>query len=467
MKTGAHANDGLWSRSWTRRDVLKLGAIVSAGGALVPLLEACAAVGSSQPPSAPPGATGGASRLSGPLTVLTHLGDEGPLRTIGDQFKVLNPGIEWDIRALPGGGPEWDRLARGAIVSGEPVDLVTINGQQLRGWVRDGLLADLGSEPELADVLARVPAKYHLTGAGETVTRTFPLAVTKGVHTTGLFYNRALLGRAGLAPPRTVADLKAMVKPLAALGAAPLVHCSGDVFFNQILITWLLPMIAERAGDPLAFAEQTVRGARGYDGPEWIETFATIADLRSSGVLLEGSGSVDYAGMQQLLLQGKAATTFNGSWLLPALLAGSPRVDFDLHVAPPPLVEGAARPRPILAWTGFALPAAATRSRAGVLAFLEYASQPDVDRAVVADQQVFSPIAGSNVAIRDAVAQEFLPMFEDAITPLDWLWEPEITAELDNQVQALVKGDTDAASAGAAVQAVAEQLRSSGRGYYR
>ena len=38
---------------------------------------------------------------------------------------------------------------------------------------------------------------------------------------------------------------------------APLVHCSGDVFFNQILVTWLLPMIAERAGaDPLAFAER-------------------------------------------------------------------------------------------------------------------------------------------------------------------------------------------------------------------
>jgi uncharacterized protein YoaH (UPF0181 family) len=50
--------------------------------------------------------------------------------------------------------------------------------------------------------------------------------------------------------------------------------------------------------------------------------------------------------------------------------------------------------------------------------------------------------------------------------PLDWLWEPEITAEIDNQVQALVKGDTDAASAGKAIQAVAEDLRSSGRSYY-
>jgi len=33
-------------------------------------------------------------------------------------------------------------------------------------------------------------------------------------------------------------------------------------------------------------------------------------------------------------------------------------------------------------------------------------------------------------------------------------------------VQALVKGDTDAAAAGKAIQAVAEELRSSGRSYY-
>ena len=36
-------------------------------------------------------------------------------------------------------------------------------------------------------------------------------------------------------------------------------------------------------------------------------------------------------------------------------------------------------------------------------------------------------------------------MFEDAITPLNWLWEPEIDAEIGSQVQALVKGDTDPA----------------------
>ena len=66
----------------------------------------------------------------------------------------------------------------------------------------------------------------------------------------------------------------------------------------------------------------------------------------------------------------------------------------------------------------------------------------------------------------DRAAARDLPMFENAITSLDWLWEPEITAEIDSQVQAIVKGATEPRSAGAAIEAVAQDLRSSGRSYY-
>jgi ABC-type glycerol-3-phosphate transport system substrate-binding protein len=452
-------------RHVARRDVLKLGAAIVGGAAMPSLLSACAPAGQGTPTSEGPGADGA---LAGTITVLHGGGDpaaEPALMKVYEDFKLANPDIEWDIRPLPGGGPEYDRLARAAVTSGEPVGLVLINGQQLRGWVRDGLLLDLGAEPALAEVLARVPTRFHFGGHGETTARALPLAVTRGVHTTGIYVNEAMLDAVGLVPPTSIAEMRAMVEPLAAIGAAPLVHPSGDVIFNQMLVTWILPMIAERSGDPIEFAESTVRGDRRYDSAEWIETFETIAALSSSGVLLKGSGAVDYPTMQQLLLQGKAAMSFNGSWLLPQLLAGTPTVDFDLHVSPPPLVEGATTPRPILAWGGFAIPTAAGPILESVIAFLEDASRPEVDRAVVEGIQSYSPIEASNVAIENEIAQEFLPLFDDAITPLDWLWEPEITAEIDTQVQALVNGGTDPMAAARAVQGVAEALRSSGRSY--
>jgi ABC-type glycerol-3-phosphate transport system substrate-binding protein len=457
-------------RLLTRRDVLKLGALVAGGTAVSAVAGACAPRREAAS-SAFPGSSGARSGPTGQLTMIAGGGDpmaEPPLRKVFDAFASQHPGLSWDVRALPGGGPEWDRLARALLASGEPVDLTMINGQQLRSWARDGLLADLTADSHLADVLARVPAKFQIGGPGETATRAFPLAVTRGVQTTGLYYNKALLDEAGLAVPRTIADLGAMVGPLAKLGAAPLVHCSGDVFFNQILLTWVLPMIVERSGgDANAFADSTVKGDIRYDSPEWVEAFTTIGNLRKDGVMLEGSGATDYLAMQQLFLQGKAAATFQGSWMLAQIQAGTAPRPFDVHVAPPPLVDGAKRPRPILAWAGFALPATAPRPRDAAYAFLEYASRQEVDREVTAGSQSYSPIAASNDTITNPVAREFLPLFDDAISPIDWLWEPEITAEIDSQVQALVKGTTDAASAARAVQAVASELHTSGRSYYR
>ena len=388
------------------------------------------------------------------------------MQAVYDEFAAQRAGVEWDIRLLQGGGPEWDRAARATLSSGEPVGFIAINGQQVRGFVRDGLLADLGADPELSTFLGRVPEQFHLTGPGEDAVRAVPLALTGGVHTTGLYYNRALLDRAEIDVPRTWADLQAAVAPLAALDVAPLVHCSGDVFFNEMLVTWVLPMVVGRGGgDPIEFAERTVAGEIGYDSPEWIEALQIIADLRRSGILMEGSAAVDYATMQQLLLQGRVAMTYQGSWMLPQIQAGSPSGEFDLHVASPPTIDGADRSRPILAWAGIGIPAASAPTSDTIRAFLEYASQPEVDRAVVEGLQAFSPIAESNAAISDELAREFLPMFDDAITPLDWLWEPEITAELDSQVQGLVRGDVEPAAAAAAVAVVADELRASGRSY--
>ena len=469
-------SDSSWKRVLARRDVLKLGALIVAGG-MAPLLEACAAPSTSEPGLAAssggvagtPSPISGSQALSGPVTFLTEGGDPSAvpaLKKVYDDFKAQHPAVVWDIRAPSGLGPEWDGLARAALASGEPVGLVGLDGLFVRAWTRDGLLADLGADPGMSATLARVPAHYHLAGLGETTTRAFPLALTRGVQTTGLYYNKALLDKAGLQVPTTIADFKTMVGPLSALGAAPLVHCSGDVSFNPLLVMWILPMIAERTGDPLEFVERTIKGQIRYDSPEWTEAFQAIGDLRSSGILLDGSGATDYATMQLLMLQGKAAMTYNGTWLLAPLQAGSPTVPFDLHVAPLPLVDATTKAHSIVSFSAFALPAKAAASLSSVEAFLEYASRPDVDRAIVDGLQSYSPIAASNSAIHDPVAREFLPLFDDAITSLNWLWEPEIDAEVSNQVQALVKGDTDAASAGKAIEAVAQELRSTGRSYY-
>ena len=160
-------------------------------GAVAPLLAACAAAerrrrGLGAPAPAAAGAlrATSAGALSGPITVLAEGGDPGAepaLQKVYDDFKAQNPAVEWDIRAIPGLGPDWDRLARAALESGEPVGLVMLDGLFVRAWTRDGLLADLGADPE-AGRRARpsagpVPSRR---ASEEATTRAFPLALSQG-----------------------------------------------------------------------------------------------------------------------------------------------------------------------------------------------------------------------------------------------------------------------------------------------
>jgi ABC-type glycerol-3-phosphate transport system substrate-binding protein len=458
------AGAGVLDAPRKRRDILKMAGALAIAGTAAPIV---ARASSTRPTQALGRLNDQAAALTGPLSVL----DSGDVTTVParqqvwDDFRTANPGVEPSIQALPTGG-DWDRLARAAIAAGEPVDLLAINGQFVRAWVRDGLLADLDAEAGLAGALGRVPEPFHLSGPGETTTRAFPLAMTNGIHTTGLYYNKALLDQAGVAAPGTIDDLKSLVEPLAALGAAPLVHNSGDPFFNPLLVMWILPQIASRTGDPIVFAEDTMKGDIRYDSPEWLEAFQIISDLSSSGALMAGSGATDYATMQQLFLSGKAATTYNGTWLLGSLQDATPSADMDLHVTGLPLVSGAAKAMPLMAWVGYALPAQPVNPRDNAIAFIDFVSQPEVDKEIVAGTQVYSPMPSSNEAITDPIAKEFLPYFADVITPLDWLWEPEIATEVGTQVQALVKGDTTPEAVGAALETLAQQLRDTGRSFY-
>jgi ABC-type glycerol-3-phosphate transport system substrate-binding protein len=230
---------------------------------------------------------------------------------------------------------------------------------------------------------------------------------------------------------------------------------------------WLLPMFAAKTGvAPLTFVANTQKGIVTYDSDVWIETFQTIADLTSSGVFLAGSGEIDTPASQQLFIQGKGATYYNGSWVLPTWRSAKPSGPFDVQVTGLPLVSGASTAHPLIAYAACAIPSAA-KNVSAVCEFLNYAGSPQVDKSVTAAIQQLSPIPSSNAAIKDPVLKQFAPFFANGITPLDWLWEPQVTAAVGSQVSAIMNGQTTPLKAGQAIQAVSEQLHKSGQSFYK
>jgi raffinose/stachyose/melibiose transport system substrate-binding protein len=282
---------------------------------------------------------------------------------------------------------------------------------------------------------------------------------------TGLFYNKSLLDKAGLQPPRTLADMRAMVQPLQAVGAVPLVHPSGDIGWNPLLVAWIQPMLVNN--QPMEFTHRTLRGEVNYNGLEWIKTFEIIASLTRDGVLGQGSGALGVDAAHQLFSQGKSAMLYSGSWSLPLLAKAMPGGGgMDLHVTGLPLIESAPKAQPIIAFNAYAI-VAASKNKDAAVRWLTHVADPAVDAQLTDTLQTFSPLPASNSAITDPIAREIAPWFKDGIVPLDWLWEPEVTTEIQNQVQALVKGDATPKAAGDAVQAKADALRREGRSYFK
>src|SRR5437763_3711360 len=202
---------------------------------------------------------------------------------------------------------------------------------------------------------------------------TLPVVHASPVHVTALFYNKALLDKADLQPPRTLADMKAMVQPLKALGAVPLVHPSGEVSWNPLLVTWIQPMPVNN--QLMEFTQKTLNNEVKYNGPEWIKTFEVIANLTRDGVLGPGSGALGVDAAYQLFKQGRAAMLYTGSWSLPALTRGiSAGGGVDLHVTGLPLVENAPKAQPIIAFNAYAI-AAASKNKEAAVRWLTYTAR--------------------------------------------------------------------------------------------
>ena len=288
-----------------------------------------------------------------------------PRKQVVTDFMAKNHDVTLDVRALPT-DIQWDRVARTTLSAGEQVDLVNINGLFMRAWVRDSLLDDLSTYPQLTAPLGSVDPSF-LAAQSDDPQHPFalPLLHASPVHVTAIFYNKALLDRAGLQPPKTLADMQAMVQPLKALGAVPLVHPSGEVSWNPLLVTWIQPMLVNN--QPMEFTQKTLNNEVKYNGPEWIKTFEVIANLTTDGVLGPGSGALGVDAAYQLFKQGRAAMLYTGSWSLPALTRGmTAGGGVDLHATGLPLVENAPKAQPLIAFNSYAI-AAGSKNKEGAV----------------------------------------------------------------------------------------------------
>lgn len=135
-------------------------------------------------------------------------------------------------------------------------------------------------------------------------------------YTTTVYVNKKLLADNGLTPPKTYAQMKAMVTKLKAKGVQTLLLPDGDQWPAQ---SCLFSTIAGRmVGD--VFTDNLVAGKAKFTAPSFVAALTFYATLFKDGVIDKNNMTMGYGDGPGLLASGKAAMFVDGDWRVGAYL---------------------------------------------------------------------------------------------------------------------------------------------------
>lgn len=138
----------------------------------------------------------------------------------------------------------------------------------------------------------------------------------------GLFYNPALLEKAGVQFPETWKDVIESVPKFKKQGLVP-VALNGNPSNNAA--DFFLPLITQASNDPslcLKLDQLTEKGISWNSKPV-VEAFQMLENLVKAGVFETGAGGVTYDEALALFYTGKAAMLSFGSFIVPGLVTSA------------------------------------------------------------------------------------------------------------------------------------------------
>ena len=202
-----------------------------------------------------------------------------------------------------------------------------------------------GSGPGFAGALAKAGLLHDLTKdyttykwpvydfAKERVTfdgKTY--GVPGEMETIGLFYNKDLFAKLGIAAPTNLTELQAAATKIRAAGVTPMAVSDKEGWQGGHLLSMALSSEVGSQG-----MTDLISGKKSWDSPEVVRALQLWADLEKSGDLPKSPTSVGYDNANALFYSGDAAMVPTGSWLVTEL---DKNADFKVGYIPFPAPDG-------------------------------------------------------------------------------------------------------------------------------
>jgi len=131
-----------------------------------------------------------------------------------------------------------------------------------------------------------------------------------GYHYAGLFYNKKLLAKVGVAAPASWADFLAACKKLKAAGVSPIALGSKNRWPAQF---WFDYLILRTAGPE--YRAKLMAGQASYTDPEVQGAMKTWKELVDAGYFAKNSNADDWTDAADKVSRGEAGMTLMGTWI--------------------------------------------------------------------------------------------------------------------------------------------------------
>jgi raffinose/stachyose/melibiose transport system substrate-binding protein len=437
----------------SRRDFLRVGAATGVGLAVV----ACAPPAAAPQGGGAPAAEGGGS--SGPYQgkfVIMSAGNPDQNEPLINAIQEAHPGVEVEWRGLT--SERYTELFAAAEVAGDQIDMMDLNGQDLRRYAVGGRLVDL-SDLDYKERFREVGLKTYTIGG-----KLWALP-RGGISGFPFLYNKKILDAIGASKePETYAEVLEMAPAIKDAGFAPFVHAGKNIYLWPV---WQFFAFAQTSGnEPVDKTFQILTGEAKFTDPESVAALEILGKYSSDGMFIDGVNSLDSDGAWIAFSQGKAAFWYEHSWRV-GLYRGGDYPELDLSLIPP--LRSVEDPNIVRMLPG------GTGSATGIYARIA-PERLDLAYSILdlmtSDQWVKwandlnkDPVStNANVqASDDELAVKYATECADnQFTYLDWYWPPEITRAFQENQQAIVAGSKTPDQAAETIQKVLDELYQDG-----
>jgi raffinose/stachyose/melibiose transport system substrate-binding protein len=401
------------------------------------------------------GTSRAAGTTSGSLVVISQTGaaPDKALPKALKEFEAANPGVTTKLVLYP--QEKFVAMYTAAQTAGEQVDLLNLNGQDLRRYATANALLSFDSISYKNRFIPEALTPYTVNGQLWGL----PAGAAGGFV---VFTNRALLDKVGLKIPSTYEELKAVGEALRAKGLSAFTHPGKVIYMWPV---WFFTTFAQTSGNrPIERTIEILSGKGKFTDPDFVEGLDLVFRFSRDKLFSPGVFGLDFANAQSEFQTGKACFyLFHDSIAKGLHDAEGEQLKLDFMLMPNLVKKPAISQYPGGPGLVMAIPARIDPARKELaLRLIDFLSSDDVNRESM-------QINGGAVPVNANVPPSDLPFYQKEkteiskmVTYLDWFYPPEITTALQEGLQSGLAGRITAEALAKNLQALLERLTNAG-----